>query len=88
MKEIKKMKGELVNGQKNLLKGVYADSNISHYKETFRRQHEKYKWNYQPDFFTSGVKGKMPDPYEMKRINSNRNINSALKGTVKNILFK
>lgn len=88
MEEIRKMKRELVNGQKNLLKGVYADTNLSHYKETFRKQHDKYKWNYQPDFFTSGVKGKIPDPYEMNRVKSHRHINSALKGTVKNILFK
>ncbi len=88
MNEIKKMKSELVNGQKNLLKGIYTDTVQSQYKESYKRLPDKYQWNYKHDFYTSGVKGNMPDPYELKRLNSHRYINSALKGTVKNILFK
>ena len=86
--EIIKMKKELVCGQKNLLKGIYADTFNSHYKETFKGMSEKFKIHFKPDFYTSGVKGKLPDPYEQKRIASHRTINSALKQTVKNVLFK
>jgi hypothetical protein len=34
--EIKKRKQELINGTKNLLKGIYNNTSASHYQETYK----------------------------------------------------
>lgn len=86
--EIERKKKELINGQKNLLKGIYPDTISTVYKESFKlRKNNLNTWENKPDFYTSGVKGKIPDPYEEKRSLGIRTINSALKGKVKNLLF-
>ena len=88
MEDVKKMKRELVGGQKNILGRVYPPCTCSVYKENFKGFPDKVKrTSKQQDFNTSGIKGKIPDPYEINRITSHREINSALKGNVRNILF-
>jgi hypothetical protein len=88
IEEVKKMKRELVGGQKNILNRVYPPCTSSVYKETFKGFPDKFKLAANKHDNTSGVKGKIPDPYEINRVFSHRQINSALKGNVRNILFK
>ena len=86
--EVRQMKQALINGNKNILKGIFPESKSTTYMENFKGNKEKFKMDNKPDFYTSGIKGKIPDPFELKRINTNREINLALKGRVKNILTK
>lgn len=86
--ETKHMKEALVRGKKNLLKGIYPNKNTTMYQEFFKGHDDKYRLENKPDFYTSGIKGKIPDPYIIKKMNSQREIHSALKANIKNILFK
>ena len=85
---IKEKKQELVRGKKNLLKGIYGSTTSSVYQESFKGQPEKFKFYFKPDIFTSGVKGKIPDPYITKRINQNTCISNELSFKVTGMLNK
>lgn len=83
---ILKKKQELVRGKKNLLKGIYGDTTTSIYQESFKGHPEKFKYYFKPDMFTSGVKGKIPDPYMMTRVNGHFQIDDNLSKRVKSII--
>lgn len=86
--EIKAMKQALVNGNRNAFRGVFPDQKVSTYNEYFIERKNKYKNDYKPDFYTSGIKGKIPDPYILKKMQSDREIKSALKSKISSILLK
>lgn len=86
--ESKLMKEALIKGSKNILKGIYPSTTNTIYQECFKGSNNTYRLDNKTDFFTSGIKGQIPDPYEMKRMKNNREIHSALKSNVKNMLYK
>lgn len=87
LEEIKKRKAELVQGQKNLLKGIYANTTTSCYQEVYKAIPQKYHISKNPDFKTSSVKGIIPDRLTQSRLNNAIEITDELKNKVKNIMF-
>lgn len=85
-KFLQEKKQELIRGKKNLIKGIYGSTTTSIYQESFKGHPEKYKFYFKPDLFTSGVKGKIPDPSTMLRNERNLTINDNLKEKVNNII--
>lgn len=85
MEFIEKKKQELVRGKKNLLKGIYGSTTTTVYQECFKGHPEKFKFYFKPDIFTSGVKGKIPDPYMSLRMEKSTTINDELSKKVKEI---
>jgi len=86
--EIKAMKQALVNGNKNAFRGIFPDQKLSTYNEFYIERKDKHKIDNKPDFYTSGIKGKIPDPYILRKMQSDREIKSALKSKVSSILLK
>ena len=85
--EIKKRKMELMNGNKNMLKGIYGDSVNSCYQEDYKGYPNKYPFKVTSDFSTSMVKGIIPDKYVMKQTKEQTEISDELKNNVRNMLF-
>jgi len=85
--EMKKGKMELMNGNKNIIKGIYANTTTSCYQEVFKGLPVKYPYMFKTDFHSSGIKGIAPDPLTIGRLNSNVEINDNLKNTIKTIMF-
>ena len=86
--EMKKRKQELMNGNKNLLKGIYKDTMSSCYQEYYKGYPNKYPFAVKSDFSTSMVKGIIPDKYVMKTTKEQTEISDELKNNVRNMLFK
>ena len=86
--EMKKRKQELMNGNKNLLKGIYKDTMSSCYQEDYKGYPNKYPFAVKSDFSTSMVKGIIPDKYVMKTTKEQTEISDELKNNVRNMLFK
>lgn len=88
---LNKKKEELIRGNCNLLKGIYGNTNSSVYQENFKGHNEKFKIDLTKGkefmMYTSGVKGKMPDPAEMNRINTDKyTISNTLKNNISSII--
>ena len=86
--EMKKRKQELVNGQKNLLKGIYAGNVTSNYQDSYRGLPNKYPSAPYGDYKTSMIKGLIPDKYTMKQVEEQNEISDELKNNVRTMLFK
>ena len=91
MQMIELRKKDLINGNKNLIKGIYGNTNTSIYQESFKGQNEKFKINFTNNIYDSkylsGVKGKIPDPSIMNIISKNNDINACLADKVKKIII-
>ena len=85
--EMKKRKEELVNGNRNLLKGIYVGNMSSNYQESYKGLQNKYPFAVKSDFYTSMVKGIMPDKYTMNYTKEQTEISDELKNNVRNMLF-
>lgn len=86
--EMERHKRELIDGKKNLLKGIYGDVNKSVYTEDYRAHPKKYPNIIQQDFRTSGIKGRIPEEYILNRHKQNMKINEDLQNRVRGITFK
>lgn len=87
--DVKQMKQVLINGNKNMLKGIFPNTLSTTYLDLYKGQQDKKNNKFtKPDFYTSGIKGKVPDPYEMNRMNRNDYISEDLKNKVNGILLK
>lgn len=86
--EMKKRKKELVNGQKNLLKGIYAGNISSNYQDSYKGLPNKYPGTINADFHTSMIKGTIPDKYTLKEHAKQSEISEELKNNVRTMLFK
>ena len=85
--EMKKRKEELVNGNRNLLKGIYVGNMSSNYQESYKGLQNKYPFAVKSDFYTSMVKGIMPYKYTMNYTKEQTEISDELKNNVRNMLF-
>lgn len=83
---IEKKKKELIMGNKNILKGIFGNSNTTVYQENFKGQPEKFRYYFKPDIFTSGVKGKIPDPYMMSIAKNKQSIDEPLSFKITNMI--
>ena len=86
--EIKRKKEELVNGQKNLLKGIYTNTMSTVYQNSYKGYPNKYPFSVKTDFSTSMVKGIVPDKYTMNSTKKEILISDELKNNVRTMLFK
>ena len=86
--QMKKRIEELVNGQPNLLKGVYAGTLSSNYQDSYKGLPNKYTYAIKNDFYSSMVKGIAPDKYTMKQLEDETKISEELKNNVRTMLFK
>ena len=85
---MKKRKQELVNGQKNLLKGIYTGNVTSNYQDSYRGLPNKFPSAPYGDYRTSMIKGLIPDKYTMKQVEEQNEISDELKNNVRTMLFK
>ena len=85
--EMKKRKEELVNGNRNLLKGIYVGNMSTNYQDSYKGLQNKYPFSVKSDFYTSMVKGIMPDKYTMNYTKEQTEISDELKNNVRNMLF-
>lgn len=86
--EMERHKRELIDGKKNLLKGIYGNINTSVYTESYKTHPKKYANTTLPDFRTSGIKGRMPEEYILKRQIGSLRIGEDLQSKVREIAFK
>ena len=86
--EMKKRKQELVNGNKNLLKGIYVGNVSSNYQDSYKGLPNKYPATKIGDQHTSMIKGLIPDKYTMKQVGEQTEISDELKNNVRTMLFK
>jgi hypothetical protein len=80
-------KKELIAGAKNILKGIYNNTSTSVYQENFKGVQPKYHIKFQPDRYSSGIKGVVPDPLIVGQMKQNNDINDGLKTKIKTMLF-
>ena len=85
--EMKKRKEELVNGNRNLLKGIYVGNMSTNYQDSYKGLQNKYPFSVKSDFYTSMVKGIIPDKYTMNYTKEQTEISDELKNNVRNMLF-
>jgi hypothetical protein len=88
MEEIKRMKEDLIQGNRYMLKGIYKFNPNSTYQDTYKAIPQKYKFEYNPDFYSSCVKGVMPEPYTQKIRKEGGVLSQNLKNTIENIMFR
>jgi len=85
--DISNRKKELIAGAKNILKGIYSGNTTSVYSETHKGLQPKHHIKFKPDFYTSGIKGVMPDTRIKNEIKENHEISDELKSRVQSLLF-
>lgn len=57
------------------------------YQENFKGVQPKYHIKFKPDFYSSGIKGVVPDPLVVGQMKENNDINEGLKSKIKTMLF-